>query len=127
MKEIELFDYLKTFLYPDLEKSIGIFDSFDCISRQAGHYIELKCRATHYPTLLIEEMKYRKLITQSAERDLIPFYINSTPLGVFSFDLMDLAEPIWEVKYLPATTQFGRSGKVDKLIGYLPVEEAVQL
>jgi hypothetical protein len=76
---------------------------------------------------LIEEMKYRKLITQSAERDLIPFYINSTPLGVFSFDLMDLAEPIWEVKYLPATTQFGRSGKVDKLIGYLPVEEAVQL
>jgi len=127
MKEVELFDYLKTFLYPDLEKSIGIFNSFDCISKQAGHYIELKCRATHYPTLLIEEMKYRKLITQSAERDLIPFYINSTPLGVFSFDLMDLAEPIWEVKYLPATTQFGRSGKVDKLIGYLPVEEAVQL
>jgi len=127
MKEVELFDYLKADLYPDLEKSVGIFDSFDCISKQAGHYIELKCRATHYPTLLIEEMKYRKLITQSAERDLIPFYINSTPLGVFSFDLMDLAEPIWEVKYLPATTQFGRSGKVDKLIGYLPVEEAVQL
>ena len=127
MKEAELFNYLKADLYPDLEKSIGIFDSFDCISKQAGHYIELKCRATHYPTLLIEEVKYRKLITQSAERDLIPFYINSTPLGVFSFDLMDLAEPIWEVKYLPATTQFGRSGKVDKLIGYLPVEEAVQL
>ena len=127
MKEIELFDYLKTFLYPDLEKSIGIFDSFDCISKQAGHYIELKCRATHYPTLLIEEVKYRKLITQSAERDLIPFYINSTPLGVFSFDLLDVPEPLWEVKYLPATTQFGRSGKVDKLIGYLPVEEAVQL
>jgi hypothetical protein len=127
MKEVELFDYLKADLYPDLEKSIGIFDSFDCISKQAGHYIELKCRATHYDTLLIEEMKYRKLITQSAERDLIPFYINSTPLGVFSFDLMDLAEPIWEVKYLPVTTQFGRSGKVDKLIGYLPVEEAVQL
>ena len=127
MKEAELFDYLKTFLYPDLEKSIGIFDSFDCISKQAGHYIELKCRATHYPTLLIEEVKYRKLITQSAERDLIPFYINSTPLGVFSFDLMDVPEPIWEVKYLPATTQFGRSGKVDKLVGYLPIEEAVQL
>ena len=127
MKEAELFNYLKADLYPDLEKSIGIFDSFDCISKQAGHYIELKCRATHYPTLLIEEVKYRKLITQSAERDLIPFYINSTPLGVFSFDLMDLAEPIWEVKYLPATTQFGRSGKVDKLVGYLPIDEAVQL
>jgi hypothetical protein len=127
MKEAELFDYLKGDLYPDLEKSVGIFDAFDCISAQAGHYIELKCRHTHYPTLLIEEMKYRKLITQAAERDLIPFYINSTPLGVFSFDLMDVAEPIWEVKYLPATTQFGRGGKVDKLVGYLPIEEAVQL
>ena len=127
MKELELFEYLKGDLYPDLEKSVGIFDSFDCISVLAGHYIELKCRHTHYDTLLIEEMKYRKLITQAAERDLIPFYINSTPIGVFSFDLMDVAEPIWEVKYLPATTEFGRSGKVDKLVGYLPIEEAVQL
>jgi len=83
MKEQELFDYLKVNLYPDLTKSEGIYDAFDCISRQAGHYIELKCRHTHYPTLLIEEMKYRKLITQAAERDLIPFYINSTPVGVF--------------------------------------------
>ena len=127
MNEELLFTFLREGYYPDLERAPGIFDTFDCISVQAAHYIELKCRATHYPTLLIEEVKYRKLITHSAERDLIPFYINSTPLGVFSFDLMDLAEPIWEVKYLPATTQFGRSGKVDKLIGYLPEEEAVQL
>ena len=127
MNEELLFTFLRESLYPDLTKSEGIFDAYDCISRQAGHYIELKCRATHYPTLLIEEMKYRKLITQAAERDLVPFYINSTPLGVFSFDLMDVPEPIWEVKYLPATTQFGRSGKVDKLVGYLPIEEAVQL
>ena len=94
MREQELFDYLKADLYPDLVKSEGIYDAFDCISQQAGHYIELKCRATHYPTLLIEEMKYRKLITQAAERDLIPFYINSTPLGIFSFDLMDVPEPV---------------------------------
>lgn len=127
MKEIELFDYLKTNLYPDLEKSIGIFDSFDCISRLAGHYIELKCRNTHYDTLLIEEMKYRKLITQAAERDLIPFYINSTPEGVFSFDLMDLAEPEWVSHWMPATTEFTRSNKISKLVGYLPIEEGIQL
>jgi len=127
LKEIELFDYLKTNLYPDLEKSIGIFDSFDCISRLAGHYIELKCRHTHYDTLLIEEMKYRKLITQAAERDLIPFYINSTPEGVFSFDLMDLAEPEWVSHWMPATTEFTRSNKISKLVGYLPIEEGIQL
>jgi hypothetical protein len=127
MKEQELFDYLKENLYPDLVKSPGIFDSFDCISQAAGHYIELKCRHTHYPTLLIEEMKYRKLITQSAERDLIPFYINSTPLGVFSFDLMDLPEPEWVSHWMPATTEFSRSNKVSKLVGYISIEEAVKL
>ena len=81
----------------------GIYDAFDCISKQAGHYIELKCRHTHYPTLLIEEMKYRKLITQAAERDLIPYYINSTPQGVFSFDLMDVPEPEWSVGWMPGS------------------------
>jgi hypothetical protein len=127
MKEIELFEYLKDNLYPDLTKSEGIYDAFDCISVMAGHYIELKCRHTHYDTLLIEEMKYRKLITQAAERDLIPFYINSTPEGVFSFDLMDVPEPEWFSHWMPATTEFSRSNKVSKLVGYLPIEEAVKL
>ena len=127
MNEELLFTFLRESLYPDLVKSEGIFDTYDCISRQAGHYIELKCRARHYDTLLIEEIKYRKLITQAAERDLVPYYINSTPLGIYSFDLMDLAEPVWYVHYLPATTEFEKIGKVDKLVGYLPIEEAVQL
>lgn len=127
MNEQLLFDFLKSDYYPDLERSIGIYDSFDCISAKAGHYIELKCRRTHYPTLLIEEMKYRKLITQAAERDLIPFYINSTPEGIFSFDLMDLPEPEWVTHRMPATTDFSRNNKIDKLVGYFPLEEAVQL
>ncbi len=127
MKEIDLFNFLQESLYPDLVKSPGIYDSFDCISEAAGHYIELKCRHTHYDTLLIEEMKYRKLITQAAERDLIPYYINSTPQGVFSFDLMDLPEPVWFNHQMPASTEFDRVDKVEKLVGYLPIEEAVQL
>ena len=127
MNEDDLFSYLKNFLYPDLVRSEGIYDAYDCVSKQAGHYIELKCRATHYDTLLIEEMKYRKLITQAAERDLIPFYINSTPEGLFSFDLMDIPEPVWFTQQMPATTEFENEDKIDKLVGYLPVEEAVRL
>ena len=127
MNELLLFDFLKLNLYPDLERSPGIYDSFDCISEKAGHYIELKCRYTHYPTLLIEEMKYRKLITQSAERDLIPYYINSTPQGVYSFDLMDIAEPEWVTQRMPATSEFSNKSKVDKLVGYLDIEEGVKL
>jgi hypothetical protein len=40
---------------------------------------------------------------------------------------MDLAEPVWYVHYLPATTEFEKIGKVDKLVGYLPIEEGIQL
>ena len=127
MIEAELFEYLQESLYPDLVKSEGIYDSFDCISQQAGHYIELKCRHTHYPTLLIEEMKYRKLITQSAERDLIPFYINSTPLGIYSFDLMDIPEPEWVIHWMPATSEFDNRSEIEKLVGYLDIEEAIKL
>ncbi len=62
-----------------------------------------------------------------AERDLIPYYINSTPQGVFSFDLMDLPEPVWFNHQMPASTEFDRVDKVEKLVGYLPIDEAVQL
>ena len=127
MKEADLFETLKQSLYSDLEKAPGIYDAFDCISLKAGHYIELKCRYTHYDTLLIEEMKYKKLITQSAERDLAPFYINSTPLGIYSFDLMDIAEPVWVTHRMPATSEFSNRYKVNKLVGYLSIEDAIKL
>jgi hypothetical protein len=127
MKEQDLFDKLRESLYPDLEKAPGIYDAFDCISAKAGHYIELKCRYTHYDTLLIEEMKYKKLITQSAERDLIPYYINSTPQGIYSFDLMDVPEPEWVTHRMPATSEFSNRMKVNKLVGYLDISEAVKL
>ena len=127
LREQELFNHLKESIYPDLEKSVGIFDAFDCISQAAGHYIELKSRHTHYDTLLIEEMKYRKLITQAAERDLVPFYINCTPQGIFSFDLMDIPEPEWVTHKMPATSEFSNRTKVDKLVGYLDINEAVKL
>lgn len=127
MKELDLFNHLRESIYPDLVKSEGIFDAFDCISAKAGHYIELKCRYTHYDTLLIEEMKYRKLITQAAERDLTPFYINSTPEGIFSFDLMDLPEPEWVTHKMPKTSEFANRQKINKLVGYLAIEEAVKL
>lgn len=127
MNEAILFDFLKMNLYPDLQRAPGIYDAFDCISPKAAHFIELKCRQTHYPTLLIEQMKYQKLISQAYHRDLLPFYINSTPLGIYSFDLTDMPEPDWFVHPMPATTEFERNEKVDKIVGYLDVEEAVKL
>ena len=127
MKEIELFEYLKSELYPDLVKSEGTYDSFDCISAKAGHFIELKCRQTHYSDLLIEQMKYRDLIEQAVARNLLPFYINSTPQGIYSFDLTEISEPEWVTHLMPASTEFENRAKVPKLVGYLLLEDAIRL
>ena len=127
VNEIILYDFLKLNLYPDLLRAPGIYDAFDCTSEKAGHFIELKCRQTHYSTLLIEQMKYRKLIEQAYHRNLLPFYINSTPLGIYSFDLTEIDEPQWHVHQMPATTEFENIDKIEKIVGYLDIEEAVRL
>jgi hypothetical protein len=72
-------------------------------------------------------MKYRKLIEQSAALELLPFYINSTPQGIYSFDLTELAEPVWTTRWMPATSEFSNRAKVEKLVGYLLVEDAIKL
>ena len=127
MIEAELFEHLKKDIYPDLVKSEGTYDSFDCISYKAGHFIELKCRHTHYSDLLIEQMKYRALIEQAVREDLLPFYINSTPLGIYSFDLTELPEPEWTTRLMPATSEFENRAKIEKVVGYFLIEDGIKL
>ena len=127
MNEQELFNYLKSEMYPDLVKSEGMYDCFDCISAKAGHFIELKCRHTHYSDLLIEQIKYRALIDLATQHNLLPFYINSTPLGIYSFDLTELAEPQWTTRLMPATSEFENRAKVEKVVGYFLLEDAIRL
>jgi len=125
MKEQELFDYLKFKHFPDLEKSEGAFDSFDCTTDDKNLYIELKCRHTHYPELLIEEMKYRRLVNQAGSRT--PYYINSTPQGVWAFDLSRVPEPSWSERRMPATTEFSNTRKIMKLVGFLHLDYGLAL
>lgn len=123
-KEPQLFDYLKENYYSDLEKSEE-FDNWDCISLEAKMFIELKSRKTHYPDLLIEESKYQGLILAAGIRSLTPWYINSTPAGVWGFNLTDIPQPKWEEKWLPITTEFENRTKRTKLVGFLKLEEGI--
>lgn len=125
LKEQELFDYLKDKHFPDLEKSEGAYDSFDCTTLERGLYIELKCRHTHYPDLLIEEMKYRRLVNQAGP--LTPYYINSTPAGIWGFDLSRTPEPAWQERRMPATTEFSDTRKIMKLVGFLHLDYGLPL
>jgi len=127
MKEADLFEHLKVSHFPDLIKSEGTFDSFDCISDEKKYYIELKCRHTHYPDLLIEESKYNRLVSEAKERELSPWYINSTPEGIYAFDLTRVPQPTWSERWMPATTEFANTSKKIKLVGFLHLDYALSL
>ena len=127
MKEADLFDLLRESRFPDLTKSEGTFDTFDCISEESKYYIELKCRHTHYPDLLIEHSKYVRLVDEAGLRALTPFYINSTPQGVYAFDLSRVPEPTWEERWMPTTTEFANTSKKIKLVGFLKLDYALPL
>lgn len=123
MKEKELFDYLVSCCYSDLVKARSPLSRWDCYSPKTFHRIELKCRSTHYETLLIERKKYDAIIAKCNDNLDIPIYINSTPKGVYRFNLY-LVNPVWETQYHNKTTEFKNNKKIPKEIAMLDVNEA---
>lgn len=126
MSELRLFEYLRLNFLPDLERSANQFEHFDCTSQSARLHVELKCRRSHYSTLLIEKKKFDALIAASTQLQFSPCYINSTPQGIFGFNLSKL-EPTWQVELMPATTDFGNAAKVEKVVGFLSIADSVHL
>lgn len=126
MSELRLFEFLRLNFLPDLEKSANQFERFDCTSQSAKLHIELKCRRSHYDTLLIEKKKFDALIVRSAQLQFSPCYINSTPQGIFGFNLSKL-EPQWQTELMPATTDFDNNTKIEKVVGFLSVADSVHL
>ena len=116
-KEEELFDFVKSKYLPDLKESEYKYSKYDCYSEKFKLDIELKCRATHYDDLLIEKSKYDALIMRSKNHGTKAFYINSTPSGVFVFNLSALEEPQWEDRMMPKTSHFSDREKIVKCVG----------
>jgi hypothetical protein len=120
LTEKELFILLKNNFYPDLTKFEDNFSRLDCYTSK--NYIELKCRREHYNTQLIEKEKY--LALKEKQNSL---YITSTPKGVYIFDIYEIEEPIWRIKYLPASTEFRNKNYIEKEIGELPITKAIEI
>jgi hypothetical protein len=112
--EKKLFEELKK-LIPDLEKTSDEYDYSDAFSISKKLRAELKCRGKSYDTLLIEKYKWDKLI-ESSEKNV--YYINSTPDGVYIFDVKKQPIPIWEVQKHNKTTMFRDNEKIDKVVGF---------
>jgi hypothetical protein len=120
LREVELFEALKA-VYPDLTP-LSATDRADGITHDA--YIEMKCRRTHYPTLLIEKKKWDYLADIRARTGAKTLYINATPKGIYQFDLGALIEPDWVLKSLPVTTDFSNRAHSERLCGFLDIRLA---
>lgn len=127
LKETDLFTWLQSNYYPALQNAKRKMSRWDCYDVPTRNRIELKCRRKHYDTLLIERKKYDAMLTKCKEHGDIPIYINSTPKGIYSFNLLAIKLE-WEVNHKnPATTTFGNTNRVAKEVAYININQGVQL
>ena len=125
-KEKELFEWLSINHYKSLVNSKNPISRWDCYDIETQNRIELKCRRKHYSTLILEKSKYDALIKESAKNLDIPIYINSTPEGIYFFNLNKI-EVKWYFKSLPATTEFKKRIWIKKEITELEITKGIKL
>ena len=126
-KESDLYNWLLENQYEDLLKARNPMSRWDCYSPSQYHRIELKCRTKHYNTLLLEKKKYDAMILACKKHMDIPVYINSTPKGIYLFNLLKI-DANWEVNSRnPTTTQFNKTIRVPKEVTYLDINKAIKL
>jgi len=123
-KEKDLFMWLQQNHYSDLVMAKSPISRWDCYSPMSYHRIELKCRKKHYPEgLMIEKIKYEAILRKCDDNLDIPIYINSTPSGIYRFNLYKVKTD-WHLKRLPRTTEFDKRDWIDKEVAMLDVIDA---
>ena len=133
MNEEQLLTHLARTSVPNLERMEYGFSHWDCTAfyetslGRVDFILELKCRETHYPEMLIEQAKHDWLIEEAGKRSAKPAYVNWTPQGIFAWDLYRVKEPSWAPRLMPATTQFENNEEIVKVVGFLPVVDAIRL
>ena len=125
-KEKDLFEWLNKNHYNTLVNSKNPISRWDCYDIETRNRIELKCRRKHYDTLLLEKAKYDALVKESDKHLDVPIYINSTPNGIYLFNLLDV-ELNWFIKSLPATTEFQKRMWIKKEVTELDIKQAIKL
>ena len=125
MTEQGLFDYIKATYLEDLEKSEHTYEYIDATSIGYRLTIELKCRHTHYDELILEKDKYEALMDRANDLGFTPFYINSTPNGIYAFNLRKITVT-FTTRRLPSNT-VDNGPAIDKKVALLHIDKAVKL
>ena len=85
--------------------------------------IELKCRHKHYDNLMLEKNKYDDLKKLNCKA----FYINSTPKGIYVFDINEI-EINWITDIsMPKQTEFDNNNKIEKTYTLLSIKNAKKI
>ena len=103
-------------------KKTDQYERFDIENTEV--IIELKCRRKHYDDLMIEKSKYDALVKEANESNRVPYYVVSTPNGVWLFNLNN--EPAWVTRVLPSHTDF-KSRYIEKEVGFLFINEGIDV
>ena len=125
MTEQGLFDYIKATYLEDLVKSEHEYEYIDATSNGYRLTFELKCRNTHYDELILEKDKYEALMDRADDLGFTPFYINSTPNGIYAFNLRKITVT-FTTRRLPSNTM-ENGPAIDKEIALLHIDKAVKL
>jgi hypothetical protein len=76
---------------------------------------------------MIEKNKYFELILKYIKNNEIPLYINSTPSGIYCFDLRELI-PVWITdNRMPKTTEFTLNQQVEKTYSLINIKKAKKI
>ena len=123
MNEEQLFNYLKKHYIYDLSKCEDQFSSYDCFSTTYRCVIELKCRNKHYDNLMLEKTKYDSL----KKLNCSALYINSTPKGIYIFNINDI-KPNWITDTsMPKQTEFSNNDRIQKTYTLISVHNSIKI
>ena len=117
-------------LYPQLGPLVEPEDQFSSFDFECDKYIiEVKCRSKVWDPWFIEKIKYdsNMEVAQSKEKDFI--FLTEVDKTVYLYNISKLTklgrEFKWTTKLLPNSTEFTNTDKIEKLVSYLYVREAL--
>ena len=122
--EKALYRAIRDSLIPDLLSYKSHNSTYDCFSEDLNMQVELKCWRRHYDELMIERSKWDRLLSESKVNGTRSIYLNSTPEGVWAFDLNHLEKTdslVWSFKTLPVKTQWDRGQTKRKEVSYIHI------
>jgi hypothetical protein len=117
-------------LYPQLGPLVEPEDQFSPFDFECDKYtIEVKCRSKVWDPWFIEKIKYdaNMEIAKSKNKDFI--FLTEVDKTVYLYNISKLTNLgrkfEWTTKLLPNSTEFTNTDKIEKLVNFLYVREAL--